>query len=80
MLVKDEIILPIIFLECQSPKPRTTDRDSCKNKRNADTVPHAWIETEEGEDIKLNKNGKNKPRTDVNEAFNKAFHARPRCR
>jgi len=38
MLVKDEIIPLIIFLKCQSPKPRTTDRDSCKNKRDADAV------------------------------------------
>ena len=80
MFIKDKIIFLFVLLECQSPKPRTTDRDSCKNKRNADTVPHGRIETEEREDIKLNKNGKNKPRTDVNEAFNKAFHARPRCR
>jgi len=80
VLIEDKVMLSVVFLECQSPKPRTTDRDSCKNKRDADTIPHARIEIEEGEDIKLNKNGKNKPRTDVNEAFNKAFHAWPRCR
>jgi len=80
MLVKDEIIPLIIFLECQSPKPRTTDRDSCKNKRDADAVKDARIESKERKTKNLYEYGKNKPRTDVNDAFNKALHAWPRCR
>ena len=47
MLVKGEIIPLIIFLKCQSPKPRTTDRDSCKNKRDAYAVKDARIKAKE---------------------------------